>query len=896
MCAIESYRKSPNPVQPISFLLDGLLDKQFAGYLKDIRDKSYRLGEEFQYFSIPDNFDDIPYVKINDIGDIFNYNYWFFWKEDPVDDIEYSFIPVKRIEPTHLERFKEELLSILPDDIDEIDKEEILLSTSGSVCHNPGKGKMVYQVKERNNTFSNDPLRGKRSMIFVSPDNTRDSIILPVEQSNSVKLIEMQVARICEKVTGSAYVRDDEQFKAILDSFYDEELFYLDRDIKKEGLTKPRELIKATLEVLEYRYPGLDAWKYTGIFNGLSIIDFDGKERSTRRGTGLGMSNALTTLIQIVIFKLALDGLFEEFGNIALTSKCLAYNDDFTASFTEEYLCDSYWDHEDFWMDALGIIRNEKKSFKGRGKFSFCERYYPEPMGRKTSYRLTEFNNAFSCPNISAAKMYVNNLSRNVHPYSFEDYIKELVSYWGYEFYYEEWKSSYLFGGWVTPVLNLVDLSFAVIDQEINDDMEKAFFACKKKFFQFNKFSNDRRRYISPLENITNRDDLFIPEKFNLYVNYGVEKYKVDSLYLMRNNDDFLNKMFVKFCNERQNRFTDHKPIGLNRSDLFKIIFKENPDIDFLPPISLIRKGEVKFFEPEDEDDFIVPSTANSILSMVKFYNDTKISDKHIPFINSSMSGYMYKQFKLSDQEYLSNRLFQDTAHGMIESCTRYEYIYSVNGNTSGYINPNNVINACFFIYKILCYPEIRFLEKPIERFIKHPKLEFILSSRWRKKIFTFLVKRLGFKKVYKDYCLYGDEFFKELCSSLTPKKEDKDEQDLPGEDVPRKGYRFWEYVEWCKDGHPNFMPYDKEPLLFFSFIREIREQMMAAQDQFYEDGIESAEWLIDFIDNEANQIKVQLSGGVISRPRPNYVFISYSELDSYEDDEDSEGSFDLFE
>lgn len=893
LCALESYRQSPNPVLPMSFLIDGLRDKLFASYLKEIRDKSFRWGEGFEYFSTPDNFYDTDFTKINDIGDIFNYNYWFFWQEDKVDDFKYSKIPLKGIQDSDLDQFEDKLYTLLPDHVEEIDEEEILISTSGSVCYNPGKGKYVYEVKQKHNRFSDKPLQGKRSCIFVSPDNTRDSVILPVEQSNSVKLIEKQVARIAEKVRGSAYVRDDQLFKEILEQFFDPEKFYLDRDIKKEGLTKPRELIMSVLKVLKIKYPKFKAWRYSNIFSHFSIIDYDNEVVSLERGCGLGMSNAITTLIQVVVFELCLDKLEEEFGSIARSCKCIAYNDDFTARFDYEYLSVEYWDIEDSWLSRLDIIRNEKKSFRKRGGFSFCERYFPQPMGEKVSYRLTEFNNAFAATNIAAAKMYVNNLSRNVHPYSFEDYIKELTSFWGYEFFYGEWNRPYLLGGWVTPVINLVDLSFAVKEDEITDEEEKAFFACKKPFYSFRKISRDETRYKSPLETITHRDDLVIPEKFNNYVNYGVKKSEVDSLYLMRNNDQYLNRMLSAYRNARENAYHMHEPQKLNKSELFEIIFSENPDIDYLPPLGSFTKGEVKFTEPDESDYWITPSTGNTIMSMVKYFNPDKLSEKYIPFLNKELTGYMYRNFKLSDQEFLSNRLFKDCSYGFIEATSRYRYIHSVQGNPCGYVNSNNVINACFFVYKMFCYPLCRHTEKTRERFNKFPLVEQILSHRKLKRVFLLLVKAVGFSRSYEAYEKYGVEFIQEFCSLLKPEEPVRDEYDEFDEDGDRDRYYFWNYAKWIQDGRPMWMPYTEEPLHSFLIISMIREQVSHARDGSYTTGVISEDFYLEFV--EENRLKIELGGGVIHQPRPNYVFISYPEIDPDSDDEESQDEIDIF-
>jgi hypothetical protein len=68
------------------------------------------------------------------------------------------------------------------------------------------------------------------------------------------------------------------------------------RDLKKEGLTKPRFILKIILDELHLRWPKLKAFEYPEFFDSFKIPGVDAV-----RGHGQGMANALTTIMQIAL-------------------------------------------------------------------------------------------------------------------------------------------------------------------------------------------------------------------------------------------------------------------------------------------------------------------------------------------------------------------------------------------------------------------------------------------------------------------------------------------------------------------------------------------------------------------------------------------------------------------
>merc|ERR1711916_306782 len=95
-CAIQAYADSyKEPIMSKKDLIHGILDKNYSLYLKRLKYKSYIFSSGCVPMEFPEWWDDIPSIRIFDIGEIFNYNYWFRWQEQEPEDLDYSFIDVE---------------------------------------------------------------------------------------------------------------------------------------------------------------------------------------------------------------------------------------------------------------------------------------------------------------------------------------------------------------------------------------------------------------------------------------------------------------------------------------------------------------------------------------------------------------------------------------------------------------------------------------------------------------------------------------------------------------------------------------------------------------------------------------------------------------------------------
>lgn len=885
ICAIQAYYDSPNPVIDYFTLIKLIYKKDAASYLKKIRNKAWREYFCSYCFVETEEYKRLPLYKIKDIGDVFNYNYWFFWKEEPEDDLKNSFIPVKGISEQCQIDFRRNLLSLLPDSIEEVDEREILLSTSGSSCFD-NKSKYVYQAKQRKNCFTEKPLFGKRCHVHVSPDNVRDTVILSVEHSNTVKLLEKQISKIAEKMIYSSYVRNEETFEYINKSFYDNYTYFIERDILKEGLTKPRQLIQLVFDCLELKYPHISHWKYKSIYDSFKVLDYDNIEKTTLRGHGLGMANAITTIIQIVLFTLVKDKLTLEH-SIGRDIGCIAYNDDITIGFKDKDSLETYWDIEEDVLEDYDVIRRPEKSYRNANSFAFCETYYPKFGGKKISYKLTELYNAFAMPNISASKHYVNSLSGVEHPMKdFNFYIKELVTFWGYEFFYGEWELPFRLGGWITPSYGKTDISLTKINC-LDNRIRRVFMACLEPLSDVFKGKKKGKPFVSPLETLIGKRDLIIPDGFESFYNYNEYESRIDSLFRCRNNDQILNQKFENYYFRRKEIFNKIPP-PLRHIDMFSLLKKKYRFKDFLPNRECICPKEII---RTDREDNRLPISPTPLLSILKLYNDDKLPDDIIPIQTigndyiSIYEGILDRQIRIDD--FFIRRNISEPINSEF-----FRLNVSVDRNTTGYNDVVEIINANIDVNGLNSYPEVRFLE---ERPVVNDDfwIEVLLSKN--RNVFLRTIKRIGIKK-FKNFVIdMGNDDNEDLIEPIffRDKKIDNAEPVVEERD-PSSHYGLKEYPRWELDGCPlnNVTFFDE---LLFIIIRGARTQI-----DIYGDADHGLFMTPDHIRDDLIrlEIRINLAGGVVTNPRDGFWYVTFSCLDdnSTSDQSDKTEDFSLFD
>lgn len=580
--SLDAYIDSPNPVIPYKDILYGAADKDYATILKRIKRKSFLISWNAEQFEIPDWWDNVPSYLIKDIGDIFNYSYLPFFNEE-VDDYLHGFEPV-HIHKDSISVFKKFLRSILPprSSFNKIEEFDVLSKISSSISLEEGTNKHLphYLLKNKNLSFSEERSICSRSIIPVSPANIRDSVLNNPRDLNTISYLDLQIMEILKHMPGHIHLRDKDRVTRRLRRLYKKSYLFLQRDIRKEGITKPRELLKAILEVLHDEYPDIRIFGFTSFYDNFSLL-VNEEILYPPRGHGLGMANTMTTLMQLVVHEWIVNELINDIPEFE--SHCLCLNDDFVVGFNDEYHLESYWDMEDEIMEKLSIIRAPEKSFRSRDRFVLAERYFtPTGEDKKVSYQLRELLLPLACANITHAKEYFlaaqNYVASDLVPF----YMNEIQSYWGYEFFPTEFNYPSFCGGWINEKINSVNMGLVLLDS-----LDFKSYVCrgfKASIYRHHKPAKGNY-YNSPLRILYN--DPYIPKEF--YESYDIltmnQLHDKFGRILSKSGKEFT-KFYSRLYKRRQEIFK--KDFSISYYDFCKLVINQFPTVQFYPNETMI--------------------------------------------------------------------------------------------------------------------------------------------------------------------------------------------------------------------------------------------------------------------------------------------------------------------
>lgn len=627
ICALYAYINSPNPVLSLTYLVDRIIDLDAAKELKNLRSAALLNFCRGDFDAPNEKVTSLPRHHINDIGDIFNYKYWLHWEEPIAGDLEYTQIPVPEVSDEKKKLFKESCIELLEHVRDNfpvpvVDEDEILFSLSSSSCiRKDGKKGKVWKEKEENNTFSSSPLNGYVTIIQKSPTEVREAITLTIDQSNSIKLIEKQSYHILKNMQYSAYHADPDVFEERRAEF-NENRFFLNRDLEKEGLSKPRYLMKIMGEALKEVFPDMPAWKYLGVYDDLFLIYPDGSKRSTLRGNGLGMTNALTTFLQCAMFHTFI-GVMEDVPNDSI--EALFFNDDGTIGSSDEDNITAYTSEEADFLRSYGLMPKGSKTWYGEVSV-LCERYFPANLNVKASYKAYAQVIPFAATNIVAAKAQCSLLLDPTYGGPNIELFKKLVEFWGYEFDRLETSWPATLGGWFNFKVNRVDCSF------INEGEEPPYYADRGAFIGPPKIKpryftrEGPGMYLSPAEKVYRVPDM--PPIVESSLNVRQERRRISALFHRNSSRDVYEEWLRRERSRRQACWLD-KPERLGWENIFRILNNQE-DVDILPPISLMKTKQAEEVAVRGSRNLEFP---NPFLSVVKFWSEN-ITDynKNIPW------------------------------------------------------------------------------------------------------------------------------------------------------------------------------------------------------------------------------------------------------------------------
>jgi hypothetical protein len=599
--AIDAYRDSNKPKLTTSELLWGASEgPKYAKRLKKIKLLSYLYSQKMRVLHFPEDYKDIPVSFITDIGDIFNFAYLFHWEEE-CEDWKDGMIPLPRILQSDLDHLEEVVYSLLPDGVARVNPQEILLEVSASSSTTTDTFLASAQWKERGKSagmkFANTPLIGRRTLVQVGPGNVRDTVVIPLNQVNSIRFIDAQIWEVLSQMPGHAMIKDPERQKQVLDDFESKFYYFYCRDLQKEGITKPRIIILTIIKALRRKYPDFEAFQYGGIYEGYTVLE-NSKRYDMIRGHGLGMANALTTLMNIAMFHLTIDEIWRH-DSVFDKVDSLSYNDDFVAGFRSENDLESYYSYEDDVLNRFGLIRKPEKSFIGHKTFVFLETYYPSHLNRKDSYYRREVLNSLACTNVVQAKELINSLSAQVKPEILREYLTEIISYWPYEFFPGEERLPFSLGGWISYRFRNVSLDLKVyFDDERNVFDARVIRAYKAQMSSaYLTRRGNRTKFRSPLEYLiplaSTVDDRKFKDRFFLDCTFA----DMQATHERLKSSPSLNKLYWDRVRLKRLQVFGQYPNIFDPFQAYEEIIKTYP-YDFIAPISLPHD---KFYVIESE-------------------------------------------------------------------------------------------------------------------------------------------------------------------------------------------------------------------------------------------------------------------------------------------------------
>jgi len=627
LCAYIDPRSEP--VMSLSELIDGVLNKDYVSYLKKVRFKSFVRSINGTFTEPDPDLEDIPCYDINDIGQIFNYRYWFFWSEEDPHDELWSFEPLEPLSQEVKDEFKDILRSFLPEDIEEVNPLEVLLSSSSSsadsMLTDGSQPVFIEKQNSKGNVFSRDPLVAKIVFVQKSPGDTRGASVHTIAQSNTIKLIEKQMCEIARVIPHSAYVSDKDEFDRRFKSYQRKFSRHFCKDYKKDGLTKNRELLMLILEVCASKYPDITAFSdYQNLYSSWSFYYPDDKKlRTPPRGIGLGMSSAMTTIIGCVVIQVCLQRL-QARGDLYFSgAEGLVYHDDNTIGFFDDESLQSFDEIDDQVCCELGIIKNKKKSFYA-DEFVLFERY-SNSLNEKKSYQLNLLYSPYAACNIVQGKDLLQQIVRFQSDFDVLQFTSGYEEYFGYEFHPGEYKKPYRLGGWLPAVYLGIDTSFLWYDHTPEDIGSLAACTLHKLEKPIKKdILKSKDIYHGPVEFLFG-PNLDVGSSSELYT-YQITYSQVFRLFSGFKSEGSLFSSYELLKRKRKETYLDMfaRPCYKSPYSIYKMYCDFFPYIDFLPKLDWV---EVKDIEEYKSDEVLhhLTYTVNRYLGYLAYKNPNNL-------------------------------------------------------------------------------------------------------------------------------------------------------------------------------------------------------------------------------------------------------------------------------
>jgi hypothetical protein len=636
---LDAYCESDGKQDPLDIIAGTcFMGPTYVAIQKAIKRKALYEYLNASLFDEDEVLDLVPLIHITRISEIFKTSYLPFWKEKDEEDWKYSLLDVD-IKDIDLKKFQDKAYDIIDETYESVDPRLIKMHVASSSSATE-EGKRLPHWKNVNNKAYGfaKKLVGHRSRVPKEPGGYRDCQTVSPDVLNTVRLIDTEFMALLEKKKGHIHLRNERKISRRIEKFFQNNTVFYMRDIKKEGLTKPRQLCRAAIEALVKKKPTTPLKGFEGFYDDWTLF-VDKKEYHPKRGHGLGFANAITTFIQIVITEIVKDEM-----DLNIKVDYLMLNDDYILGVSEgDESIDTLADLDFTIAESLQIHYNKKKSFISRRGGVIAENYWPKRLDDKESFDRASILKSLTCANITHAKSYITAFLTSDNVAYWEEYKGEITSKFGFEFYPSESEYPSIFGGWDPYRINNVSFALKAVETlDFSSSVERAYYACREKKIK-KRIRKSKKTLISPaLKQIAfSIEDKasYFTKSINTFEN-DYNRWKVkDLLFAWERLHKVRNKIFKKhlkaFKKTKKGRVKLNVSPGISLISLSKRIVLDYPKETFYPASWMIKSYTEGFFiKGKIRDYYASTSPIGSYLNTERYFNDELAEDFSIEFIN----------------------------------------------------------------------------------------------------------------------------------------------------------------------------------------------------------------------------------------------------------------------
>jgi hypothetical protein len=304
--------------------------------------------------------------------------------------------------------------------------------------------------------------------------------------------------------------------------------------------------------------------------------------------------------------------------------------------------------------------------------------------------------------------------------------MEDLISFWGYEFYPEEWREPASLGGWISPTFMGVRLD--CINRDLTFEKKMASIAVSDGCHLYKKRKKlDKRLFNSPLRQIYG-DSLIVGEANSrlFYTSSKADVYYTISRWKSR---EAYENAFRDLKIKRQQIYKDHTcPLYFGIKGFYDFLVKSYPEKDFLPPRELVL--EERFIEPSYRTQFREWVNPNPMLGFLKYHNPGLIGRHVIPERKSWIYRSNNKQLTSFERKQIARYNSATRGNQIIQFPESELPFFVTDEGSKEWYNEHKVMAAYSTIFGVERLPLLKERE--------------ILSEEERRVIFYFSFKESG--------------------------------------------------------------------------------------------------------------------------------------------------------